>query len=73
MKPSRRSVAMSRKELLIQLIERLPEERLAEVERLVVSLLPADEAREPGARMTFEEAADYTFATFDETLRRLAE
>lgn len=64
---------MSRKEHLFRLIERLPEEGLAEVERLVVALLPSEHAHKSDAPMTFEEAADYTFNTFDNTLRRLAE
>lgn len=64
---------MSRKERLISLLDRLPEEGLAEVERLVVSLLPADVAREPGPRMSFEEALEHTNRKYGKTLRRLAE
>lgn len=66
---------MSPKENLIRLIDQLPEDRLAELEKLAISMLPANGAigqpREP--EMSFEEAQAYVFETFDDTLRRLAQ
>ncbi|MNY75387.1 hypothetical protein D3C86_2146480 [compost metagenome] len=66
---------MTSKENLLRLIDRLPEDRLAELEKLVISMLAADATiappREPG--MSFEEAHAYVTQTFEKTFRRLAE
>lgn len=66
---------MSSKEILLRLIEQLPEDRLAELEQLAVSMLTPDESlgrpREP--RLSFEEALASVNETFPNTLRRLSQ
>jgi hypothetical protein len=59
---------------LIQLINQLPDEKLNELEQLVISMLRSEAAPvPPHPRMSFEEAQAYTFKTIGKTLKRLAE
>lgn len=63
---------MSPKENLHKLIDQLPEDKAEELERLVVQML-REGVPTPDSQKRFEEAKARTFATFDKTLRRLAE
>lgn len=66
--------SMTPKENLLRLIQQLPEERLAELEQLAISMMPATgQGPSPEPAMSFEEAQAYVFTTFDKTLRKLAQ
>lgn len=63
---------MTTAERLKQLIDRLPAEKQAELERLAVAML-RDEPAAGAPPMSFEEALAYTNETLGETLKRLAQ
>ena len=62
---------MSPRDNLHQLVDRIPEDRLAEFERMAISFLRDEPGRGPA--VSFEEAMAYTFENFDETFKRLAQ
>ena len=67
---------MTAKENLLRLIEQLPADRLEKLERVVISMLEeagSSDAPAPGAPMSYEDAKNYAFTNFDETLHRLAQ
>jgi hypothetical protein len=66
---------MSPKENLLRLIDQLPEDRLAELERLAISMMPSSTSHGQPSEptMSFEEAQAYVFKTFDKTLKKLAQ
>lgn len=64
---------MSPKENLLRLIDQLPEDRLAELERLAISMMPTANGQSTETAMSFEEAQAYVFTTFDKTLKKLAQ
>lgn len=65
---------MSPKDNLLRIIEKLPAEKLVELERIAASML-SEEAivLGPGPARTFEEAVAATFKKFDEALRKLSD
>jgi hypothetical protein len=65
--------SMSPKENLLRLIDQLPDDRLEELERVVISMLESRSEPAPGQHRTFEEAKEWVFQNFDKTFRRLAD
>ena len=66
---------MSPRENVMRLIAQLPDDKMDELERLVIAMLPAGSESEPsrGPRLSFEEALSYTNKTFENTLRKLGQ
>jgi len=65
---------MSPKENLQRIIDQLPADKLEELERIAISMLPSSGPRgERGPELSFEDAADAVFTKFDKALRNLAQ
>lgn len=63
---------MSPRDNLHRLLDQLPDDKVPELERIMMQLLRIDEPDTSGERMSFESAVDYTFKHFDAALRDLS-
>ena len=64
---------MSPKENLQWIIDQLPADKLEELERVAISMLPAERfTGKRGLPKSFEDASDALFSKFDGALRNLA-
>jgi hypothetical protein len=64
---------MSPKENLQRIIDQLPADKLEELERIAISMLPSERLKgKRGPTKSFEEASEALFSKFDSALRNLA-